>query len=261
MKIDEIFDLTGRVALITGASSRGIGYGAAKRLAEAGAKVFLVARREEKLIEKVEEIRKAGGTADYAVADVSVEEDCKNAVNKCLTIFGQLDIMVLSSGISGKHARDISEKFDTENWNNVLNTNLNGIMYMVKYGYKACAREHHGSIITISSMAALKVSGALPYTAAKGALLRMTPYLAKDLGPMGIRVNSVAPGLIDTDMTHPEGVDAMKEFHEQTAKKEPLKRCATIEDCANTILYLASDASYCVTGQLIAVDGGESLIE
>lgn len=131
---------------------------------------------------------------------------------------------------------------------------------MYKYGYPYLAKSGNGSVIQISSMAALKVSGGLPYTASKGALLRMVPWMAKKFGPAGIRVNAVCPGLIDTDMTNPPGRDTKDILHKPAAEKEPLRRCATIEDCANAILFLASDVSRCITGNHIAVDGGEALI-
>ena len=257
----DLMDLTGRVALITGASSRGIGSGAAKALAEHGAKVFLTARREEQLIEQVQAIETTGGEAGYAVCDVSDEEQCARAVEACIEKFGRLDIMVLSAGISGDFYDDDDEyDFDTEDWEAVLGINLNGQYYMYKYGWEHMAEGGNGAVVQISSMAALKVSGGLPYTATKGALLRMVPWLAKRLGPKGIRVNAICPGLIDTDMTNPPGWDTTEMIHKPAAEKAPLRRCASIEDCANAILFLVSDASRCITGQHIAVDGGEAMI-
>lgn len=257
----DLMDVTGRVALITGASSRGIGSGAAKALAEHGAKVFLTARREEQLVEQVKAIEEAGGQAGYAVCDVSDEDQCRCAVESCIEKFGQLDIMVLSAGISGDFYDDDDEyDFDTEDWEDVLGINLNGQYYMYKYGWEHMAKGGHGAVVQISSMAALKVSGGLPYTASKGALLRMVPWLAMRLGPKGIRVNAICPGLIDTDMTNPPGWDTTEMLHIPAAQKAPLRRCASIEDCANAILFLASDASKCITGQHIAVDGGEAMI-
>lgn len=260
MAIGDVFDLTGRVALITGASSRGIGSGAAKALAQAGAKVFLVARREENLKEMAADIEAAGGEAAFAVCDVSDEEQCEAAVNACVDAFGRLDIMVLAAGISGLYSEDVEDFFETDDWQDVLGINLWGIMHFVKYGYLECAKNGVGSIIPISSMAALRVDGMPAYTATKGAILRLVPYFAKHMGPMGIRVNAIAPGLIDTDMTNPPGWHTEEMLFIPAAEKAPLRRCATIEDCANTILFLASDAAKAVTGQTIAVDCGEALL-
>ena len=257
---NDLMDLTGRVALITGASSRGIGSGAAKKLAEHGAKVFLLARREAELQKQVQELEAAGAEAGYAVCDVSDEAQCKAAIEACVERFGRLDIMVLAAGISGKNSQTEAFDIDLDDWNRVLGINLNGQMHMYKYGAKYLAEGGVGSIIQISSMAALKVSGGLPYTATKGALLRMVPWLATKLGPQGIRVNAICPGLIDTDMTNPPGWDTTEMLHKPAAAKAPLRRCASIDDCANAILFLASDASRCITGNHIAVDGGEALV-
>lgn len=260
MSICDKLDLSGRVALITGASSRGIGSGAAEALSQAGAKVFLVARREENLKEKAALLESAGGTAAYMACDVADEDQCKQAIDACLETFGRLDIMVLSAGICGMFSEDIEDFFDTEDWEEVLGINLYGVMHFVKHGYEACAEHGVGAIVPISSMAALKVDGMLAYTATKGALLRMVPYLAKHLGPLGIRVNAIAPGLIDTEMTNPPGFDTTETLHIPAMEKAPLRRCATIEDCADAITFLVSDAARCITGQTIAVDGGEALL-
>lgn len=260
MAVSDMLDLTGRVALITGASSRGIGAGAAEALAAAGAKVFLVARREENLKVKAAAIEAAGGTAAYTACDVSDENQCEAAVKACVDIFGRLDIMVLSAGICGMFSEDIEDYFDTEDWEEVLGINLYGSMYFIKHGWEECAKNGVGSIVALSSMAALKVDGMLAYTATKGALLRMVPFLAKNLGPEGVRVNAIAPGLIDTEMTNPPGFDTSETLHVPAAEKAPLRRCASIEDCANAILFLASDGARAITGQTIAIDGGEALL-
>lgn len=255
----DILDVTGKVAFITGASSRGIGSGSAKILVEHGAKVFLTARREEQLQEQVAAIEAAGGEAGYAVCDVADPEQVKAAVDACIEKFGRLDIMLLAAGIPGDYTDDID--FDLEDWRNVQSINLDGVYHAMMYGYPHMAKAGEGVIIPVLSMAALKVAGALPYTATKGALLRMVPWCAKNMGPHGIRVNGIAPGLIDTDMTNPPGWDTTEMLHIPAAQKAPLRRCASIEDCANAVLFLSSDAARCITGQVIAIDGGEAMIE
>ena len=255
----DILDLTGKVAFITGASSRGIGSGTAKVLSEHGAKVFLTARREEQLQEQVAAIEAAGGEAGYAVCDVAEAEQVEAAVAACIAKFGRVDILLLAAGVPGDFTDDID--FDLEDWRNVQSINLDGVYHAMMYAYPHMAEQGEGVIIPVLSMAALKVAGALPYTATKGALLRMVPWCAKNMGPHGIRVNGIAPGLIDTDMTNPPGWDTTEMLHIPAAQKAPLRRCATIEDCANAVLFLASDATRCITGQIIAVDGGEAMIE
>lgn len=261
MSLQQKYDLTGRVALISGASSRGIGYGSARALAEQGAKVFLVARREEMLAEKAALIKEAGGSASYLACDVSDESQVETAIATCVEEFGRLDIMVLSAGIAGMFSEDVEGYMDTDDWREVLGTNLDGVYHMIQHGWQECAKGGVGSIIPILSMAALKVSGGLAYTATKGALLRMVPWLAKNLGPEGVRVNGIAPGLVDTDMTNPPGWDTTEMILAPGAAKAPLRRLATIEDCADLALFLASDVSRAITGQVIAVDGGEAMIE
>ena len=255
----DILDLTGKVAFITGASSRGIGSGTAKVLAEHGAKVFLTARREEQLQEQVAAIEAAGGEAGYAVCDVAEAAQVETAVASCVEKFGRVDILLLAAGVPGDFTDDID--FDLEDWRNVQSINLDGVYHAMMYAYPHMVEQGEGVIIPVLSMAALKVAGALPYTATKGALLRMVPWCAKNMGPHGIRVNGIAPGLIDTDMTNPPGWDTTEMLHIPAAQKAPLRRCATIEDCANAVLFLASDAARCITGQIIAVDGGEAMIE
>jgi len=252
------FNMDGRVALITGASSRGIGNGSAKILAEAGAKVFLVARREEKLKAAVAEIEAAGGEAGYAVADVSDEAQCQAAVEACVDKFGGLDVMVLASGISGKNERSLEDAFDVENYRKVLGINLDGVYFMLKYGYAECAKGGHGSIVLVNSLAGFHAAGSVAYAGAKGAVRAWTQNLAKKLAPMKVRVNAVIPGLIDTDMTHPEGMDELFEkYVAPAAAKIPLGRLGNIDDIANGVLYLASDASEWVTGHSVLIDGGE----
>jgi NAD(P)-dependent dehydrogenase (short-subunit alcohol dehydrogenase family) len=251
----ERFDLRERVALITGASSKGIGSGAARLLAKCGARVFLVARREERLSEIAEDIKADGGTAAYYAGDTSRENDCKGAVEACLKQFGHLDIMVLSAGISGLSASGgMDNIFDSDNWRNVQSTNLDSIFYMIKHGYSECAKGGHGAIVPVASLAAWYASGNAAYTATKGAIRSMTHYFGKLFGPLEVRINTFYPGFIDTDMTH-RALENEK-FVEVQMGKQPLKRIGTIEDCAYTILYLASDASSFMTGQHLIVDGG-----
>ena len=252
------FMLNDRVALITGASSRGIGNGSAKVLAEAGAKVFLVARREERLQAAVAEIEAAGGTADYAVADVSDETQCKAAVDACVERFGGVDIMVLASGISGLTERGLENAFDTDNYRKVLGINMDGVYFMMKYGHAKCAKGGHGSIVLVNSLAGFSAAGSVAYAASKGAMRAWTQNFAKKLAPYKVRVNAVVPGLIDTDMTHPEGMDELfDKYVAPAAGKIPLGRLGNIEDIANGVLYLASDASAWVTGHSLVIDGGE----
>lgn len=256
-QIPDLFDMTGRVALVTGASSHGIGNESAKLLAQHGAKVFLVARREEKLKDAVAEIEADGGTAAYYATDVSGEEDCKKAVEACVETFGQLDTMVLAAGISGLSASGGYDAiFDSDNWAKMLSVNLGGIFWMMKYGAPECAKGGHGSIVPVASLAAWKAEGSAAYTATKGAIRSLTPYFGKKFQELGmpVRVNTFYPGIIDTDMTHRAVVN--ETYGPMMLKDVPMKRFGTVDDCAYAVLYLASDASSFMTGQHLIVDGG-----
>ena len=252
----DIFDLSGRVALVTGASSYGIGSVSAKVLAANGAKVFLTARREEKLAEVAAEIEGAGGEAAYIACDVPSEEQCKAAVEACISKFGRLDIMVLSAGISGLPSRgDMNMVFDSDNWRNVQGINLDGVFWMMKYGWEECAKNGVGAIIPVASLAAWTADGSAAYTATKGAIRSLTHNLANALAPHKVRVNTIYPGLIDTDMTH--GMMAYPQLVEEFQAKIPLGRFGEPEDIAYGILFLASDASSFMTGQHLIMDGGQ----
>ena len=251
-----LFDLTGRVALITGASSKGIGNSAAKILAANGAKVFLTARREDKLQQACAEIEAVGGTAAYKVTDVSQEEDCKAAVEACVAEFGRLDIMVLAAGMSGKSVSGgMDAIFDTDNWRQLMGVNLDGVFFMTKYGWEECAKNGVGAIIPVGSVAAWKAAGSAAYTATKGAIRSMTHFMGKTLAPKGVRFNTFYPGFIDTDMTH--GATKMDAYINGVIAKIPLGRYGNVDDCANAVLYLASDASSFMNGQHLVIDGGE----
>ena len=251
------FDLTGRVALITGASSEGIGKDAAKVFARHGAKVFLAARREEKLREAVAEIEAEGGVAAYKATDVSIEEQCRACVEACVEEFGKVDIMVLSAGIAGKSASGGYDAiFDSENWREVQSINLDGVFWMMKYGAPECAKGGNGVIIPVSSLAAWKAEGSAAYTATKGAIRSLTHYFGKKFQELGmpVRVNTLSPGMIDTDMTHM--ALAHPQFGPAIVGRIPIGRAGTVEDTSNALLYLASDASSFMTGQHLVVDGG-----
>lgn len=252
----ERFDLTGRVALITGASSRGIGNESAKLLAANGAKVFLVARREAQLQQACEEIRAAGGEASYRAMDVSDEMECKAAVEQCVAEFGRLDIMVLTAGISGLSANGgFDAIFDTDNWVNLRGINLDGIFWMMKYGYAECAKNGVGSIIPVGSLASWHAAGSAAYTASKGAIRSLTQYFGKKFASLGVRVNAIYPGMIDTDMTH--GAVSHEQYGPKMLEPIPLGRFGEPIDMAYGILFLASDASSFMTGQHLIMDGGE----
>ena len=252
MNILNKFDLTGRVALITGGGT-GIGKGCAIALAQAGASVMIVGRRMEKLLEVQQEIEAAGGICACHSADLMVEENCRLTVEACVKQFGRLDILINSAGGRGAHG-NLAEEFSTENFRHTMQMDFDSTFYCIKYAYPECAKNGVGSVINIASLAALRASGPIVYSAAKGAIKSLSKTLAYRLGDQRIRVNTIYPGFIVTEMTA-----RVREMPEQEAKMRadsPLGLLGEVEDIACCALYLASDAARFVTGQDFIIDGG-----
>ncbi|MCH3987731.1 MAG: SDR family oxidoreductase [Lachnospiraceae bacterium] len=248
----KIFDLTGRTALITGGGS-GIGRGCAVILAKAGADVVIVGRRINKLEEVKAEIEAAGGHCACFPADLTKEENCKDMVEFCVNTFGRLDILINSAGSRGAHG-DLETEFSTANYEKTIAADLTSTFMAVKYAYPECAKNGVGSIINIASLAALSARGPIVYSAAKGAVRSFSRTLAKRLGDQKIRVNTIYPGFIVTEMT--AGVKEQPEIRERFEKESPLGLLGEVEDIGYCALYLASDAARFVTGQDFIVDGG-----
>ena len=252
MSIQKAFDLTGRVALVTGGGS-GIGKGCARVLAEAGASVVVVGRRMAKLEEVQREIRDAGGVCECFSADLMVEENCKAMVDFCVEKFGRLDILINSAGGRGAHGK-LEEEFATENLRETMAMDFDSTFLAIKYAYPQCEKHGVGSIINIASLAALRASGPIVYSAAKGAIRSVSRTLAKRLGEKRVRVNTIYPGFIVTEMT--ERIHEMPEQEAKMRADSVLGLLGEVDDIAYCALYLASDAARFVTGQDFVVDGG-----
>ncbi|MDR1015442.1 MAG: SDR family oxidoreductase [Coriobacteriales bacterium] len=242
----------GTVALVAGASS-GIGKSSALLLAQAGAQVFLVARRAEKLEELKAAIEAAGGAADCFAADVSEESNCKAAVEACVERFGSVDVLVNSVGMNSGR---IEDAFDTENYHKVIKVDLDATVFMVKYAYPLMSDAGGGSIINISSSAGVKamVDSGIPYTASKGAIRSLSRMWGKQFAPAQVRVNSIYPGYILTEMT--TGAFDNPEIMPYFTKDVPMGTIGEADDIGYCVLYLASSASKYVTGQDFIIDGG-----
>ncbi|MBP3723702.1 MAG: 3-oxoacyl-[acyl-carrier-protein] reductase [Selenomonadaceae bacterium] len=242
--------LEGKIALVTGAS-RGIGRAIALKLAAEGAKVAVnYAGNVEGANEVKKAIEDAGGEAVVIGADVSKSDDAEKMVNEVAEKFGGIDILVNNAGITrdGLLARMKNEDFDA-----VIDTNLKGVFYTARAAAKIMMKARKGRIINMASVVGITGNaGQANYSAAKAGVIGFTKTVAKELAGRGITVNAIAPGFIETDMTAvvPEKAkDAM-------LQSIPVKRAGKPEDVANAVLFLASDMSSYITGQVLNVDGG-----
>lgn len=236
-----------KVALITGAS-RGIGKAVALELAKAGCDIIVNYAGNSETAEKtVEEIKGLGVNSEAFKFDVSNQEEVSTSIAKILEKYGKIDILVNNAGITRD---DLFIRMDAEKWNAVINTNLNSAFYVSKPIVKSMMKQRSGVIISTSSVVGLYGNpGQANYSAAKAGLIGFTKSLAKELGSRNIRVNAVAPGFIQTDMT--KDLPNIDEY----MKMISLRRMGTAEDVAQVVKFLALDTTY-VTGQVIEVDGG-----
>jgi NAD(P)-dependent dehydrogenase (short-subunit alcohol dehydrogenase family) len=252
MSILDLFRLTGRVAIVTGASS-GLGVAFAGALAEAGASVVLAGRRAGRLADVAASIEASGGQAAGVTADVADPESCTALASAAVDRFGRLDILVNNAGVGTAYpaSRETPEQFRS-----VIDVNLNGAYWMAQ----ACGRHMQpgSSIVNISSVLALTTAG-LPqaaYTASKAGLIGLTRDLANQwTGRKGIRVNALAPGFFPSEMT-----DAYEPGYLDSLRPRMLiPRMGSPEECAATLIWLVSPAGGYVTGQTIVIDGGVSI--
>lgn len=235
-----------KVALVTG-GSRGIGRGCALELARAGYDIAInFAGNEEAANKTVEDIKALGVDAEAFKFDVSDKDAADNGVAKVLERFGRIDVLVNNAGIT----RDgLFMRMSADNWNAVINTNLSSAFNVSQPVVKVMMKQRSGAIVNMASVVGVSGNaGQANYSAAKAGLIGLTKTLAKELGSRGIRVNAVAPGFINTDMT--KDLDTSK-FLDYIS----LKRLGEVEDIAKAVKFLAVDTDY-VTGQVLEVDGG-----
>jgi 3-oxoacyl-[acyl-carrier protein] reductase len=243
-----MIDLSGRIALVTGAS-RGIGRAIARRLATQGAHVVAAARGDNAHL-VAEEITAAGGRADAVALDVTEAGAAGAVVANTLERLGRIDILVNNAGIT----RDqLMLRMKREDWDAVLATNLTGAFALTQAVLKPMVRQRSGRIVCISSVVGQSGNaGQANYAASKAGVIGFAKAVALEVASRGITVNVVAPGLVETDMTRELTGDAREEW----ASKIPLRRLGTPDDIASAVCFLASDEASYITGQVLAVNGG-----
>jgi gluconate 5-dehydrogenase len=254
MTIHKLFDLTGKVALITG-GSRGLGLEMATALAEAGASIVITARREQWLKEAEEGLRAKGSGLLALKCDVSKPEDVNAAVRATIDRFARLDILINNAGISWGES---IETMPLEKWRQVFETNAVGCFLMSQAaGNEMLRLGNGGSIVNIASVAGLtgleaNVLDAVGYSASKGAVITLTRDLAVKWAKRGIRVNAIAPGFFDTRLSH----SLLERMQANIEKTTPMGRIGQPGELGGVAVFLASAAASYVTGQVLAVDGG-----
>ncbi|MBI4065221.1 SDR family oxidoreductase [Candidatus Gottesmanbacteria bacterium] len=253
-----MFDLTGKVAFVTGASS-GIGKASAIALANQGAKVAVAARRIDRLKALATEIKENGHEALAVQMDVTKKEDIQSAINQTVQTYGRLDILLNNAGVA-----EFSPFLDmTEaQWDKTIDTNLKGYFLVAQAAAREMKKNNPPAggrrIINIASIASGGVGVGFPsvahYCASKGGIVAMTEALADELAPMGILVNCIGPGIIETEMTQNMLKDPTQA--QTFLSRVPLKRAGKPEEIAGAVVYLSSNEASYTTGATLYVDGG-----
>jgi len=255
--LKQLFDLSGRVALVTG-GSRGLGQEMAEGLAEAGASLMLLARREQWLSATVKAMKGRGFQCEGMVCDVSKPEEIQAAVSKTLSTYGQIDVLVNNAGVNwGAPA----EEMPLDKWQMVLDIDLTGVFLFCQTVGREMIRRRYGRIINVASVSGLR--GSLPsgthtsgYVAAKGGVIALTRELGAKWAQYGIRVNAMAPGFFPSRMTEKTLESGLREIEARI----PMGRVGREGELKGVAVFLASDASSYITGQTIVVDGGATAV-
>jgi gluconate 5-dehydrogenase len=251
----ELFDLSGRAAIVTG-GSRGLGKEMAEGLAEAGAALMLCARRSEWLTPTLDEMRARGFTVEGRVADVAKPADAQAVVDATVAAFGKVDILVNNAGITWGER---PETMPLDKWQKVVDVNLTGAFLFCQAAGREMLKRQYGRIINIASIAGLHSSVKGPhyaaYAATKAGLMGLTRELAATWGGQGIRVNAIAPGFFHSRMADP--VIALAE--PDIKATSPIPRVGACGELKGVVVFLAADASNYITGQTIVVDGGRTI--
>lgn len=251
----ELFDLSGRIAVITGGNG-GIGLGMAKGMATAGATIVVAGRDAKKNAAAVEELAELGATASAIAVDVLKEDSCRALIADTVKAYGRLDILVNNAGMS---IRKQPEQYTLDEWHTVLDSNLTSAFLCSHAAYPAMKQGGRGKIVNIGSM--MSIFGApfaAAYAASKGGMVQMTKAMATAWAKDNIQVNAILPGWIDTALTR-RARQEVQGLHESVLKRTPAGRWGIPDDFAGIAVFLAATASDFITGAAITVDGGFSV--
>jgi len=252
--LSHLFDLTNRVAIVTG-GSRGLGLEMAAGLAEAGARLMICARRDEWLTPAIAELRGRGFTVEGMTCDVASPEDVQAVVDTTLQAYGRLDVLVNNAGITWAAP---AEAMPLDKWRKVIDTNLTGTFLFSQAAGREMLKAGYGRIINVASIAGVIASVNGPhyaaYAASKAGIMGLTRELAASWGRQGIRVNAIAPGYFHSRLA--DGAIALVE--PELKATSPLGRVGADDELKGVVVFLAADASNYMTGQVLVVDGGWS---
>ena len=249
--------LEGKVAVITGAAN-GIGRATARLFAREGARLLLADIDEQGLYETLALVRNEGGEALLMRMDVSVEAEVRELIGLALSTYARIDILCNNAGITGQMSG--IETQDAEDWRKVFDVNLLGTVFGTKHAAGPMQERRSGAIVNTASVAGIRSgAGGNAYSASKAALINFTQTSACDLGAYNVRVNAVCPGLVESGMTKPIFDYARARGKgEKLGSRCELRRYGRAEEIAAAILFLASDEASFITGQALAVDGGNT---
>ena len=249
--MQDLFDLSGKVAIVTG-TSRGLGQYFGRALAKAGADLVITSREVSRLGEFQKEIESLGRKALPVQLDVLSQGDIENMVSTAVKEYGKIDILVNNAGLNIRHP---SAEFPWEDWDTVLQTNLKGAFFCAQAVGKEMMKRNYGRIVNVGSCTCVfGMEGIAPYTASRGGILAVTRSLAAEWGQYGITVNVLAPGWFKTAQN--AVLYENKKWVDYITGRIPLRRPGKPNDLDGTVVFLASDASAYITGQIILVDGG-----
>lgn len=246
-----VFDLAGRVAIVTGAT-RGIGRAVARGLCRAGAAVAVVSRHQEDCERVAADLRASGGEARGIAADVSRRESVRRMVVEVLELWGRIDVLVNNAGTAvTKRAEDLTD----EDWDHVIDVNLKGPFICAQEAGRHMISRRQGKIINMGSVLGFVAERqVLSYCVSKGGLLQLTRALALEWARYNIQVNALCPGYIETDLNREQLAD--ERVRERILRKIPARRLGTVDDLVGAAVFLASRASDYMTGQCLVIDGG-----